>query len=45
VATSEVDEDIDGEPPGVLPGAPTAATTEVDKDVNGRPSRRCCWEL
>jgi hypothetical protein len=35
VATTKVEEDVDGGPLGVLPRAPAAATTEVEEDVDG----------
>jgi hypothetical protein len=33
-ATTEVVEDVDGRPPGVLPADPVAATTKVKLDVD-----------
>jgi hypothetical protein len=43
MATTEVEEDNDGGPPGgVLPVGPAAATTEVKEDVDGGlPRGRC----
>jgi hypothetical protein len=34
-ATTEVEEDVDGGPLGVLPVGPTASTPEVEEDVDG----------
>jgi hypothetical protein len=34
-ATTEVEEDVDGGPLGVLPVSPTASTPEVEEDVDG----------
>jgi hypothetical protein len=44
MATTKVDEDVDGGPLGVLSGALAKATTEVDEDVNGGPPGWCCRE-
>jgi hypothetical protein len=43
--TTEVDEDVNGEPPWeVLSGVPAAATTKVDEDVNGGPRWQEHWQ-
>jgi hypothetical protein len=43
--TTEVDEDVDGEPPwDVLSGVPATATTEVDEDVDGGPRWQEHWQ-
>jgi hypothetical protein len=39
VGTTEVEEDIDGGPLGVLSAGLAAATTEVEKDIDGGPPR------
>jgi hypothetical protein len=45
VATTKVEEDVDGGPLGVLPRAPAAATIVVDEDVRRRAPWVCCREL
>jgi hypothetical protein len=41
VATTEVEEDVDGRPPGGAGRSPVAATTEVEEDVDGGPPGEC----
>jgi hypothetical protein len=41
-ATTEVEEDVNGRPLGVLPVGLAMATTEVEEDVDGRPPNMCC---
>jgi hypothetical protein len=37
VATTEVEEDVNGGPLGVLPASPAAATTKIEEDIDGGP--------
>jgi hypothetical protein len=45
VATTEVEEDVDGGPLGVLSLSPTVATTEVKENVDGGPPTGCCQRV
>jgi hypothetical protein len=45
VATTEVEEDVDGKPLGVLQEAPVASTTDVEENFDDRPPGGHCQRV
>jgi hypothetical protein len=39
-STTEVEEDVDGGPPGGTTGGPAASTTDIEEDIDGGPRAR-----
>jgi hypothetical protein len=44
-STTEVEDDVDGRPPGALPVGPVASTTEVEDNVDGGPPWGRCQRV